>query len=282
MELHLIGKPDAPALMLLGSSPALEPLKKSCLLLLPSFTEEATEDEKLAALEKELLLHYGGRIRGVYAFGSAAGLALRLYASGRVRMRAVVVENAVSLPDGLTRMSGPVWYWYRKKDKNAKRIRETLKALARPLNTLCMKKLPAGAALADVRPDLAVGRLSALFGGGVSVTSAGMVSGSPEKVWEYLTLRPVGPETALLTRMSPVLCEDGEHVRLVEGSSKKLAFWSHLVRLEKADDDLTYVTDQVELDAGKLNGLAAPLTGLYLREERLRRTLAMKNTGHAV
>ena len=84
MELHLIGKPNAPALVLLGSSPALEPLKKTCLLLLPSFAEEATEDEKLAALEKELLLHYGGRIRGVYAFGSSAGLALRLYAGGRL------------------------------------------------------------------------------------------------------------------------------------------------------------------------------------------------------
>ena len=52
--------------------------------------------------------------------------------------------------------------------------------------------------------------------------------------------------------------------------------------LEKADDALTYVTDQVELDAGKLNGLAVPLTGLYLREEHLRRSLAMRNTGHAV
>ena len=282
MELHLIGKPDAPALLLLGSSPALEPLKKACLLLLPSFTEETSEDEKVAALEKELLLSHGGRIRGVYAFGSSAGLALRLYARGRVRMRAAVVESAVSLPDGLAEMPGPVWYWYRKKDRKAKQIREALKPLAHPLNTLCMKKLPEGAALTDIRPDLAAGRLSALFGGGMSVTRSGMVPGSRESVWEHLTLRPVGPEAVLLTRIKPVRCEDGEHVQLVEGSSNKLAYWSHMIRLEAADDALTYVTDQVELDAGKLNGLAAQLTGLYLREEQLRRTLAMKAARHAV
>ena len=268
--------------MLLGVSPAYEPLKKACLLLLPSFTEEVTEDEKLAALEKELLLNFGGRVRGIYAFGASAGLALRLYARGRIRMRAAVVESVVSLPDGLPEMPGPLWYWFRKKDKNAKKIKETLKTLSHPLNTLCMKKLAEGAALADVRPDLAVGRLSALFGGGVCVTHTGMGPGSREDVWDQLTLQPVGPETALLTRMSPVLCEDEEHVQIVEGSSKKLAFWSHLISLEKADDALTYVTDQVELDAGKFNGLASPLTGLYLKAEHLRRSLAMKKAGHAL
>ena len=281
MELQLIGKADAPKLLLLGAPDALAALKDSYLLLLPSFTERS-EEEKLAALEKALLLEHGGRIRGIYAYGEAASLALGLYARRRVRMRAVVLESIPALPEELPGLPGPVWYWFRKKDRSAKKIREALKGAALPLSTLCMKKLPKETALADVRADLAAARLKAVFGGGVCVTRAGMVPGRMEALWDRLTMQPAGAEAALLTKQSPIVCDEEEHIQILEGSSDRLSYWSHLIRLEEADDELTYVTDQVELEAGKLNGLASPLSELYLWTEHLRRTLAMKKVRHAL
>ena len=73
-----------------------------------------------------------------------------------------------------------------------------------------------------------------------------------------------------------------EHVQILEGRSNRLTLWSHLIRLERADDELTFVTDQVELDAGRLNSLAVPLAGLYLKEQQLRRRLAMTVGRHAL
>lgn len=66
------------------------------------------------------------------------------------------------------------------------------------------------------------------------------------------------------------------HVQLLEGSSDKLKSWSHLIRLEKTEDGQTLATDQVELDAGKLNGIAATLSELYIKAEQLRRTFTAK------
>ena len=283
MELQAVGKADAPELLLLGGVESLITMKKNYLLLLPHFDSEGSEEEKLAALEQVLISRHAGRIRGVYACGEGAPLALRLFANRRVRMRGVVVEGNFTVPEGLSvPLPGPVWYWFRKKERAAKKIREALKDAASPLNTLCMKKLPKDMTLADIRPDLAAAHLEAAFGGGVSVTRSGLVPGDVENVWERLTLDRPGAETVLLTEMRPIVCEDSEHVQLLEGSSGKLKAWSHLIRLEKADGGQTRVTDQVELDAGRLNGLAAPLSELYFRAERLRRTLAMKRSRDAL
>ena len=197
-------------------------------------------------------------------------------------MGVTVLEGEVVLPaDAAAVHPGKVVYWHRKKDKAAKKTKETLKALARPLSTVTMKKLPKDSSLALMRPDMAVEQLGKVLGGGVTITRAGMLPGDMESVWRDLTLSPAG-ESALLERMEPILCEDDDHVQILEGSSKKLRMWSHMVRLERADDDLTFITDQIELDAGKLNGLFAPVAGLYLRMEQLRRTQHLKKNRHAL
>ena len=277
MELQLLGKSGAPELLLLGGSETLVTLKDRYLLLLPVFGDGETEEERLAALEKVLLSEHAGRIRGVYAAGDLAPLALRLYANRKVRIRSVVAEGCFTVPEELSApLPGPVWYWFRKKDKAAKKIREALKGIASPLNTLCMKKLPKDMTLADIRPDVAAARLEAVFGGGVSVTRSGLVPDDVDTVWERLTLDPPGAEAVLLADMRPIVCEDDSHVQLIEGSSDKLKSWSHLIRLEKAESGQTRITDQVELEAGKLNGIAATLSELYIKAEQLRRTLTAK------
>ena len=280
MDLSVIGKAGAPEVLLLGGAEALRPLEKRYCLLLPVFDEES-RDEKLEALERELLLHHGGRIRGIYALGGDAGLALRLLARGRVRVGTVVLEGDFELPEDLPPLDSAVTVWYRKKDKAAKKRGDALRELASPLSTLAMKKLPKGMSLSDIRPDLAVLRLEKTYGGGVSVTRAAMVPGSAEEVWRDLCLSP-SADRVFLSQMEPIRCEDEALSQLVEGSSKHLKRWSHLIRLESADEGLTYVTDQVELDAGKLNALALPLTELYLKVLQLRRSAAMKKKNHAL
>ena len=274
MKLERIGKADAPEVLLFSGAEALQPLAKKYCLLLPSFDEETTAEAQLAALEKELRLHHGGRIRGVYARDAATGLALAL--RSRACVDVTVVEGGVILPD-TGPCPGEVVYWHRKKDKAAKDTRAALKTIAAPLSTLTMKKLPKGMALADRRPDLALAQLEKAFGGGVTVTRSSMVPGGVERVWRELTLYPAPGESTVLSQIEPVSCDDETHVQLLEGRSKKLKKWSHRIHLESADDSLTYVTDQIELDAGKLNALAAPLTGLYLRLEQQRRRWAVKS-----
>ena len=282
MKLEMIGKANAPEVLLLSRSEALAPLGKDYGLLLPSFDEEATPEARLAALERELLFAHGGRLRGVYALDGDTALALSLLLHGAVRVEVTVVEGEIASVPGNAAAAGRIVYWHRKKDRAAKKTQKALRELASPLSTVTMKKLPKNAALADLRPDIAVKQLEKAFGGGVTVTRAAMVPGSVETVWQELSLSPAGGETALLTQVDPILCADGEHVQILSGSSKKLRFWNHMIRLERADDELTYVTDQIELDAGKLNALAAPLVGLYLKSEQQRRSRLLKKGRHAL
>ena len=282
MNLESTGKAGAPEVLLLSDAQALQMLGKHYCLLLPSYDEETTPEAQLAALEREIQLSHGGRIRGVFARDADTALALGLYLHGAVRVGVTVLEGEVVLPaDAAAVHPGKVVYWHRKKDKTAKKTKEALKALARPLSTVTMKKLPKDSSLALMRPDMAVEQLGKVLGGGVTITCAGMLPGDMESVWRDLTLSPVG-ESALLERIEPILCEDDDHVQILEGSSKKLRMWSHMVRLERADDDLTFVTDQIELDAGKLNGLFTPVAGLYLRMEQFRRTQRLKKDRHAL
>ena len=283
MDLKLIGKPGAPEVLLLSGAEALQPLAKKYCLLLPVFGEENTPQERLAALERALIREHGGRVRGLYALGEDAALALRLLHHGNVRVRVTVLEGAFALPEELSApLPGPVHYWFRKKDKAAQRTRDALKNLAAPLSTVAMKKLPKGMALMDRRPDMALKRLEKAFGGGVTVTCSAMLPGSAESAWREICLSPAGGETLLLTHIEPIRCEDADHVQILEGSSKHLPLWSHLIRLESADRDLTFRTDQIELDAGRLNALAKPLAALYLKEQQLRRRLAGSLRRHAL
>lgn len=283
MELNVSGKADAPEVLLLSGSEALRALEKRYRLLLPVFDPETDEAERLDALETALRREHGGRIRGLYAAGEDAPTALRLLSRGRVRVRTTVLEGAFALPEGLASpLPGQVVYWFRQKDKAAGKVRDALRGLAAPLSTLAMKKLPKGMRLMDRRPDMAAAQLAKVFGEGVTVTRSAMIPGSVESVWRRLCLSPAGGETALLTQLDPIRCEDADHVQILEGRSNRLTLWSHLIRLERADDELTFVTDQVELDAGRLNSLAVPLAGLYLKEQQLRRRLAMTVGRHAL
>ena len=194
-----------------------------------------------------------------------------------------ITKGVFPLPKTLNSpLPGRIYYWFRKNDKTSQKIRDALKKHAVPLSTVTMKKLRRGKALMDQRPDMAVGLLEKAFGDGVTVTLSDTLPDSPENVWRELSLFPAGGETAVLTKLEPIRCEDDDRVQILEGSSKRLRMWSHMIRLEDAGEDKTRVVDQVELDASRLNVLAKPLAALYLREQQLRRRLALKSGRHAL
>ena len=96
-------------------------------------------------------------------------------------------------------------------------------------------------------------------------------------VWRELCRRPAGRAVSRLTEMAPLRQDDETRTQLLEGRSGKLALWRHAVTLAPLGDDRTECTDQVELDAGKLNAAAKPLAELYLKLLQVQRANGMKN-----
>lgn len=284
MEMRTYGKPDAPAVLLLGDDAfpdALadipEGLEKNYCLLVPAFDAAETADLRREALESHLLELFAGRIRGAYGLRGGATLLLSLLSHGRVRIGVSVLEGAFSLPEEpLGSGAGQIHCWVNAKDKAAAAAKKALAKQVSTLSTLTMKKLRPEQCFADVRPDLMIKRLNAAFGPGVTVTVSTVFPQSAERVWADVSAHPAGSAVTRITQTEPLQRCDGERVLVFNGKSGVLKRWSRLTRLESLGGDGAILTDQVELDAGKLNALAKPLAALYLKALHARRRRALK------
>ena len=291
MELHICGRNDGAVVLLLGGAgidadallSRMPKLEKTYYLLVPVFSADESEDARLDALEQMLTEQFSGRIWGGYGLAEGAGLLLRLVLRGSIRLRACVLEGAFAAGEGIG--GGPtetkLIHWAGAKDKAAKKTREALLEAVPSLNRLTIKKLPKGECFAAARPDLAEARLIRDLGQCVTVTRTAVLDGSVEDIWERMRLYPTG-DAALVGRIDRLRFDREKRTHLLKGSSKKLRLWSHQVRLESLGEDGTIRTDQVELDAAKLNAVYRPLAGLLLKKEQRALARALKRGRHAL
>ena len=285
MDIRTMGKPGAPAVLLLGNaddsfallSETFTGLEKEYFLLFPVFDTSEDREARARALETALLEGYAGRIWGAYGLREGAALLLDVFVRGRIFCRTAVLEGAFAL-------SGPVYgnavgrmiCWINAKDKAAKASWEALRGRVRGVSSLTMKKLKKDRTFGEIRPDLAVKRLKKEFGTAVIVTSTDVLPQRSETVWRELNTHVPRAELKALKEKEPTLCLSDDYVMIQNGRSPRLSHWSHMTRLESLGEDGTICTDQVELDAGKLNALAKPLAALYLKALHARRRRALK------
>ena len=280
MELRAMGKPDGPAVLLLPAPGAgaeelcrwLAPLAGAYRLLIPSPDADAETMERL-------LLHQGdSRLWGAWGLREGAALLLSVLERGRVDCRTAVLEGAFPLPAEVRgRYRGTLIFWKGGKDKKAKKTWQELKKSYPALRSLTLGKLKGKQDYLSVRPDLMAKRLLATFGTAVEIRVTDTLPGSADRLWRRLDRRPVGAVERTLEELSPIRVDDEAMERRMEGHSSRLTLWSRSVRLTPLGDNAAECSDRVELDAGKLNAVAAPLAKLYLRAEaRARRKLLEK------
>ena len=273
MEMKTRGNVTAPALLLLpdgGVASAvdgsLRALEKNYFLLLPSFAEGESLADRAAALEECILDDFSGRIWGAYGLREGGTLLLSLLSRGKVRIRTSIAEGRLSLPEGsLKNCYGRLYYWYRAKDRKAKKLCKELRAVCPELHTLALKKLKKGTDFLSVRPDLMLKRLEKTFGKAQVLTVSSLMDGSSDSIWRQLARRGITKPMEQLTEMQPIERRDDEQVQILEGKTSRVSHWSHMIRLQRVSAKETIYTDQVELEAGFLTPLVKLWTGAYLR-----------------
>ena len=286
MELHTCGKPGNPVILLLPEGKAdheavfsaLKGLEKSYFLILPTFEEGENDETRLAALEKALVRDHAGRVWGAYGLRPGATLLLSLLARGAVRVRTLILEGGYTLSTKPP-MAERIVCWMGSRDKPAKKAWKELEKQASPASTLTMKKLKKEQDLLSLRPDLMVKQLKKTLGKAVIVSRSTVIMQPVDSVWQRM---PVQQTAAVLTETEPTRLDDAHRTVISAGTSPRLKHWSHLTHLEALGLNGTVCTDQVELDAGILNGVAKPLTGLYLGRLQRRRKRALGKDPHAV
>lgn len=285
MELHTFGAPESPAVLLIPAAgmgaddlrTVTSALEKSFRLLLSVREPGETEETFLSALEEALIQDCAGYVRGGYGLREGAGLLLSLVQRGRIHVDNTFLEGAFSLPAGpLPERRGRIWCWTAKRDKAAKKARKALEKTAGKVSTLTMKKLRAGQAMADLRPDLMAKQLRKALGDGVTVRVTAVLPQRAEQVWRQVGRLPAGKAELSLGALEPLRRDGAQRVQELRGAGERVAAWNHVTRLEDLGPDGTICTDQMEISAGKLNGLAKPLAKLYLRGLQRRRARALK------
>jgi len=284
MELHITGKADAPAILLIPDrdmdasalAAALGALEKDYQLLIPSFAADEPDGEISAALESALGQQFAGRIWGAYGLRRGAGLLLALLARGSVRVRTAVLEGAFALPESPLPRESRYICWKNARDRAAKKSWQALKKQLPGVYSLTMKKMKKGEDLLSLRPDVMAKRLQSAFGAAAVVSRSAVLPQRTDKVWRQLCLHPDKEELARLTEKEPLRRDADNRTQLLEGSGGGLKLWSHWVRLESLGQDGTICTDQVELDAGRFNALAKPAARLYLGYIQRRRARALR------
>ena len=282
MELRSQGKADGPAVLLLPAGEldadallaGMGRLEKSFRLLIPSPDMDAPTLENL-------LLHQGlDGLWGAWGLRSGASLLLELLARGRISVRTAVLEGAFALPSApMNGYEGRLICWKGGKDKAARKAWEALKAQTPALRSVTLGKLKKNQDFFSVRPDLMVKRLSQAFGSVRQIRGEQVLKGTPERVWNLLRRSPVSDFERERLALAPLKISEAQRTLRAEGRSGTFPVWVHTVRVEERGADRTACLDQLELDAGKLTLLAAPLSKLWLRREQRRRSRRMKKDG---
>ena len=285
MEIKTYGKSSAPALLLLSgggswgeaAESALRALEKSYFLLVPAFAETESLSERAAALEECLLDDFAGRIWGAYGLREGGSVLLELLSRGKVRIRTAIAEGRVVLPaGGLRDIPGRLYYWYRAKDRKAKKLLKALRRVCPKLHTLALKKLKKDADFLSVRPDLMVKRLEKTFGKAQTVSVSSLMDANSDTIWRQLARRGVTKPMLHLTDMQPVTRSDEDRVQILEGQTRHISLWSHMIRLQRVSERETVFTDQVEVEAGFLTPLVKLWAGAYLRRSQRKQNRQLK------
>lgn len=275
MEFRTYGKPDNPTLLLIPGEGMMEnelytPLKKlegSYCLLLPAFAPAETPERRLEGMEACIRDHFAGRIWGAYGLDEGATLLLALLARGRVQIRTAVVDGTMALPpESLDNCTSSIVYWYGSRDKAAGKLLKTFRNAYPDLQTLRLKKLRTGERFLAIRPDQMVKRLRRTFGTGKLVNCTVLLPVDTDVLWDHLTCR----DHAAAEQMKPpftVTCREEERRLLIEGRNTLSRHWSHLLQLERLDDNLTLCTHQLELAGGALSSLSAMRARALLKKE---------------
>ena len=281
MELHLAGESGSPVLLLLPEEPfeaeeyftALKGLEKDYRLLLPVFAEG---EDRAGVLGSALNDDYAGRIWGAWGCREGAGLLLSLIANGSVSVHTVILEGGFELPGDThpLRDTGLVC-WINARDKAAKKSYKALSEHLTPTSVLTMKKLKKAQTLFSVRPDMMEKQLRRSLGYAVTVQSSAVLTQNADSVWSVLRRGKVSEEQRLFPDSLTLRSQPDRRVIVVEGSSPHISRWSHLTRVSERGDR-TVCTDQVEVDAGKLNPVAVPLTRLLLKKQQRARSRALR------
>lgn len=285
MELRETGKTGAAVVLLwpdagmdaAAFAPVERALGKNYRVLVPAFTPEETDAERVAAVEAAILSRYDGRIWGVYGLRRGGGELLSLLSHGAVRVRTAVVEGALNVPaQGLSGGQTVLIHWKGSRDKGAQKTWETLHAAVPPLRSLTLRKLKAGEDFLSVRPDLMAKRLAAAFGSAGTVRVSTLVPHSAARVWRQLNRRPAGKALGALQTMQPLRRSDDDRTQIIEGSAGGVKLWSHMTRVEPCGEHDAVCIDQVEISAGKLTPAAMRIAEIYLKAAQKNRNRQMR------
>lgn len=264
MEFHTYGKPDNPALLLIPAGdmdPAalygpLKALEKHYYLLLPAFSPAESPERRVEGLEECLQDHFTGRIWGAYGLDEGGSLLLSLLSRDTVQIRTAIADGSLTLPPEPLPGDGRVMYWYGSRNKAAKKLLKTFRERCPRLQTLQLKKLRAGERFLDIRPDQMAKRLRKAFGTAKLVNLTVLLNINTGMLWEHLMQRD--HQTAERLKTQAVVTARADTLTLqIEGRSTLSKHWSHRLRLEALEENLTLCTHQLELSGGAFPAVRA-------------------------